>query len=428
MIGAAATCTLSVTNAGSIVETYTLSIVGELEPYASVEPGTLSLYPGSEGSATVTILVPADANLPAGDLPFGVLVTPTAEPGETEVPEAVAHLQPTRDVTAELTPRTSHGSRNGRHSLALDNRGNEPVTVALSGKDPDAVLEFRFRPSTLVVPPNSAAFATVRAHPLERIWRGAPRTRQFSIVAALVTPDAPAVPVAQVDATMLQDPLLPPWTGKVVAAALVAIAALGGLWFLALKPAMKSTAEDAVAAPLASVSAKAEEARVKAEQAGEKADNAKDTSSGTEKKVTKDLAEKEAEIAAREASLIGQPFGERWALSAKPGKSVDKSYTVPKDKILQVTDISFESQGSTAVIEWFRDDYSFGAVQARNFRDIHDYHNVSPYVFTEGQKLVVKLSCTTPAPGATSCENAFGAVGSLLDKPKPTPTPSPTPS
>lgn len=95
------------------VEGCTLTVVGELAPYATVEPATLLLYPESEGSATVTITLPRDAGIEAGEVPFGVVVEPQEHPADTAVPDAVARRQaqagpdPDADTgSGQLAPRS----------------------------------------------------------------------------------------------------------------------------------------------------------------------------------------------------------------------------------------------------------------------------------------------------------------------------------
>ncbi|MEV6416007.1 hypothetical protein [Kribbella sp. NPDC051718] len=430
--GTPAQCQVQLANRGSIVEAYTLTPVGDLAGYAVIEPATLSLYPDAEGTATITITVPREAVVEAGDVAFGVLVQPHEHPADTAVPEAVAHVQAFSDITAELTPRTSHGSRIGRHTLAIDNRGNRPVTVELTGKDPDAVMEFRFSPSTVEIAPGTAAFSKIKARPLERIWRGTSKTRQFSVIVTQVItggPNGTKAVLTSVDGMMVQDPILPAWTGKAIAGGLAAAALLVGLWFVALRPAIDSSAENAVEKPLKQMQQKVDEAKTEAGAAQQAANTAQNSAKNTAKGQTeqeKNMSDREKELAAQAAAMVGTPFSQRWPLKAKPGKSVEESFEVPKDKVLRITDVNFESQGSTGWLDLRKGKNSLGGVAPQYFRNIQDYRYISPLAVLEaGEKVVVSLDCTTPAPGATDCENAVMVGGILTDKP-PAPTTPPT--
>ncbi|GAA0600229.1 hypothetical protein GCM10009534_38280 [Kribbella sandramycini] len=417
--GVPATCRVTVANRGSVVEAYTLTPVGDLAAYAVIEPATLSLYPDAEGNATVTITVPQEAVVQAGDVPFGVLVEPKEHPADTAVPEALVHVQPFSDLSAELTPRTSHGSRTGRHTLSIDNRGNQPVTVELTGKDPDAVVEFRFSPSTVEVQPGAAAFAKVKARPLDRIWRGAPKTRQFSIVVTQVAHGGrPGATITTVDGMMVQDPILPSWTGKAIAGVLAAAALLTGLWFAVLKKEVESAAQHAVEKPLQAVAKKAEEAKTTAGEAKDTAETAQTQSNNTAKgQNNKDVvqAAKDKEAAAAAAAAVGEPFSRRFQLSARPGRTDQASFTVPDGKNLRITDVNFESQGSTGYLDLRRNSDSLGGVAPQYFRNIQDFRYIAPLaVLTPGQKVVVHLRCDAPAPGATTCVNAIFVGGNIV--------------
>jgi hypothetical protein len=429
--GTPAQCQVTVANRGSVVEAYSLSPVGDLAAYAVIEPATLSLYPDAEGTATVTINLPQEAVVQAGDVPFGVLVEPKEHPADTAVPEALVHVQPFSDLTAELTPRTSHGSRVGRHTLAIDNRGNQPVTVELVGKDPDAVVEFRFSPSTVEVAPGAASFAKVKTRPLDRIWRGTPKTRQFSIIVTQVAHGGQkGATITTVDGMMVQDPILPSWTGKAILGVLAAAAVLTGLWFGVLKHEVKSAAQQAVEKPLAAVAQKADEAKKTAGDAQTQASTAQTQANNTGKAQNNQAqaqTEREKQLQAQAAAAVGTPFSRRWPLSAKPGGTDQASFTVPQGQILRITDVNFESQGSTGYLDLRRDNTSLGGVAPQYFRNIQDYRYISPLAeLTGGQKVVVNLTCTAPAPGATTCENAIFVGGNLVPAPVPVKPAKPT--
>lgn len=422
--GVAAQCRVTVANRGSVVEAYTLTPVGDLAAYAVIEPAVLSLYPDAEGSATVTITVPQEAVVQAGDVPFGVLVEPKEHPADTAVPEALVHVEPFSDVSAELTPRTSHGSRVGRHTVSIDNRGNQPVTVELTGKDPDAVMELRFSPSTLEVQPGAAAFAKVKARPLDRIWRGTSKTRQFSIVVTQVARGSqPGATITKVDGMMVQDPILPSWTGKAIVGALAAAALLTGLWFAVLRPSVESAAQNAVEKPLAAIkkeTAVAKEVAVKAEEKAQVAQQQSNNTQNGQNNKDKAQTERDKQAVAAAAAAVGTPFAQRWPLSAKAGASDQATYIVPAGKMLRITDVNFESQGSTGMLDLRKNKDSLGGVATQYFRNIQDYRYIAPLaVLQPGDKVVVHLDCTAPAPGATTCENAIMVGGNLVAAPPP---------
>ncbi|WP_405059069.1 hypothetical protein OG474_40975 [Kribbella sp. NBC_01505] len=436
--GGTVACLVQVTNHNSVVESYTLTVGGDLAPYSTIEPATLSLYPGTEDSATVLITLPEDTAIAAGEVPLAVVVQST-ETGEVVVPEAVVLVEPLDAVTAELTPRTSHGRRRARHRLAIDNRGNRPVDVTFAGKDPEAVIDFKFTPSSLRVAPGTAAFVKVRVHPLERHWRGPAITRQFSLSALAVgragTPTRPDQgPLATVDGAMVQDATLPSSLGKTVGALVATAAAVAAAWLFVLKPAIKSTAEEAVSKPVSQIGQQASQAKDAADKAQQAAGEAGKKTVPTvdpSKQKAEDEAQRQRDELekAQQQALQGTPFDKHISVTANAAQvKTGTLFTVPKGKILRITDLVYESPGDVGIIEVLRDEQILFSLQTQTFRDGFDQHVVSPIIFTEGQKLLIRLRCTTPAPGDSQCRNGAYVGGSLAATPPPVPKPTSTPT
>jgi hypothetical protein len=132
------------------------------------------------------------------------------------------------DLSAELTPHSSHGRRSGMHELRVRNGGNVPIPVQLSCKDPDALLRFHLQPEALTVAPGAGGQAHVRAKPHHLRWLGRPQPHPFQVIA---TPQR-GVPLTR-DGIMGQDPVIPSWVPPLLALAVAAVAAV--LFFL-LKP------------------------------------------------------------------------------------------------------------------------------------------------------------------------------------------------
>ena len=117
------------------------------------------------------------------------------------------------DPYAELVPRTSRGSRSGSHELAVDNRGNSRLSAEIEALDADQQLKFDVNPPAVVVEPGMAGFAKVKVSPAKRFWRGQPKTKPFQL---FVKPEGGA-PI-QLDGTLLQESVLPPWFLKALLA------------------------------------------------------------------------------------------------------------------------------------------------------------------------------------------------------------------
>ena len=229
--GAEATVPLHIRNDGEIVEEYRLRVVGPGGAWTDVVPRIVSLYPGQNATASVEFRPPRSADVPAGEFPYAVQVLPTEHPEDAVAPEGVFQLLPFNQTTAELLPRQSRGCFGARHRVAVDNYGNVPVTVTLTGSDPGDLLQFSWRQPTLTVAPGTVEFARVQVSARSKIWRGMPSTHSFAVAAKPA--DGPPVVL---DGIHVQEPVLPRWIVKALLVLVLFILALVALWFVLLNP------------------------------------------------------------------------------------------------------------------------------------------------------------------------------------------------
>ncbi|HMC08696.1 MAG TPA: hypothetical protein VKL22_05190 [Actinomycetota bacterium] len=379
--GSEAISEIRVRNTGKVVDQFLLGVVGDPAAWASVEPPSLSLLPGDEGVATVRFRPPRSSDVRAGSFPFGVKVVSKEDPEGSVTEEGTLEVAPFRDLGAELIPRTARGRTDARYELAVDNRGNQTLNADLAAVDPNDNLRFRFSPPALGADPNTAVFSKLTVRPAKRFLRGVPKTHTFQ---AVVKPRS--TPPVTVDGVMLQEPILPAWLPK-AALALVALALLAGvLWLTLLKPAIKSSAKEAVAAPLATQSA-----QVAALAAGQK--QVRDA-------VTKLTGSPLPTPSVSLPALVtgpGDPVHSRLpagSVTYAPGSDKsDSGYTVPANMTLSVADILLENpQGDSGTVLVQQDGSTLLVENLDNFRDL-DYHFVSPPVLTAGQHLILRVQC-----------------------------------
>ncbi|WP_426977678.1 hypothetical protein ACQCSU_00730 [Pseudarthrobacter sp. O4] len=232
---------LHIRNDGEIVEEYRLRVVGPSGSWTEVVPGFVSIYPGQAATASVEFRPPRSAAVPAGEFPYGVQVVPTEHPEDAVVPEGVLQLLPFYETAAELMPRSSRGRLGASHRVAVDNRGNVPITVTFTGSDPGDLLDISSREPVLTVQPGTVEFARVRVRALRAIWRGRSETHAFAVAAQPL--DGPPVVL---DGTHVQEPVLPAWIFKAVLLLVLLVLGLAALWFLVLRFAAEPTAPAAV--------------------------------------------------------------------------------------------------------------------------------------------------------------------------------------
>ncbi|MHB8893341.1 MAG: COG1470 family protein, partial [Candidatus Limnocylindrales bacterium] len=109
-------------NTGTVVDEFVLDVLGDAAGWAAVEPGSVSLFPGAEGTAKAVFSPPRASGTPAGHVPFGLRARSREDPAGSAVEEGSVEVGAFQEPYAELVPRTSRGSSSGSHDLAVDNR------------------------------------------------------------------------------------------------------------------------------------------------------------------------------------------------------------------------------------------------------------------------------------------------------------------
>jgi len=384
--GQTVTWAATVRNTGSVVDEFTLTVVGDAAAWAVVEPGSLSLFPGAEGAAEIRFSPPRVPTQRAGPVPVGVKAASREDPAGSTVEESTLTVGSFQELTAELVPRTSRGRRSGRHEVAVDNRGNTPLRVRLRGTDADEQVALDVTPASMAPGPGKATFGRVHVVARKRFLRGAPQSRPFQLVAE--SDDAPPVTV---DGAFMQEAMFPRWA---LAALIALLLALLLLWFALLRPAIQTAAKNAVG----------EELAVSAEPAGDEgpADGAGD---GAAEEPAPEPAVTTLPPAPPESLVPVAPPTTITTLVPLKGNAIDgrlfltrpgsASYTVPDGNRLQLTDIVLQNpNGNSGTVQLKRDGITLLVVNLDNFRDL-DYHFVSPIAFNPGQRLVFTADCSS---------------------------------
>lgn len=415
--GADARTQMRVRNTGGVVDQFDLQVLGSASSWAVVEPPSISLFPGAEQTVDVVFRPAKISSIPAGRTTFAVRASSHEDPHGSSVEEGVIDVLTYDDRSAELIPRTSKGKRSATHDLAVDNRGNSPINVALSGLDPEGTLGFEFVPAHLTVDPGTAQFVKVKVRPARYFWRGPNKTLPFSVCA-----DEPGHPPVMVDATMVQVPVLPKWFWKAVLAILAVLLLLVILWFALVKPEIKSSAREAIqpidsrldAASIPELAAPGEAGGGAEEAGGGGGGGGGPTTTTTTPAPATGTTVPGAGTgtgagAGTSASPFGDPFDIR--LEVQTGTAPSASYTVPTDQTFALTDVVFQNpQGDTGRLTVSRGTTVLWELSLENFR-LHDLHTISPVIVKGGEQLTVTITCTLPGPGAAQCVDAVSLAG-----------------
>lgn len=390
--GAEAALEVKVRNSGSVVDEFTIEVVGDGGPWATADPPTLALFPGAEGTSRITFRPPRASSTRAGTVGFGVMARSREDPTGSTVEEGSLDVAPFLEPAGELIPRTSHGSRTGRHDLALDNRGNIRLEAALEGLDADRLVRFDIDPPTLSVDPGVAGFARVLVKPAKRFWRGPAKTRPFQLS---VQPDAPGATPLVIEGSYLQESILPWWFTRAVIALAALLIGLILLWLFVLQPQIKSTAaqtlEDFGFSPKPGSSAAGGGGGGGGATPGPAASN--------------------------ELTVTPQPGGGQ---TQTDGRLTTKNEVKPTNGTLFVTDLIFSNPTGASGDLTLQRTSPTGVTQLlvlrlENFRDL-DFHFVTPITVRAGEVLALVANCgppTTPTTTPSECAPAVFFSGYL---------------
>lgn len=217
--GGTITTTVTVHNSGTRVENFRLVVQGPVASWATLEPASVSVYPGSEAKSTLRFAPPRSAAAQAGQAWYTVQAMSTVHPGLVENVNGMLEVAPFRGLDAELTPRTTRGRFGTVHTVRVTNQGNvvEPVTVSAS--DPESLLRFDLPAGEIRIRPGVQQIGLLVRAPLR--LTGQPRTYPFQ---AVVTP-RPPLPPLRLDGSRETVVLAPFWV-LITAAAVLLIAVL----------------------------------------------------------------------------------------------------------------------------------------------------------------------------------------------------------
>jgi len=381
--GSVASCTVIVKNTGTVVDQFTIDVLGDPGAFASADPPALSLFPGAEGTTVVSFAPPRASTTPAGSLPFGIRARSKEDAAGSAVEEGVLTVATFSDLFAELVPRSSHGSRGATHELAVDNRGNARINASITAADADQLLGFDVQPPGMVVEPGTAGFAKVRVRPITRFWRGQPKTRPFKVAVA----GDEARPIV-LDGTLVQEAILPRWLVPALLALLGLLILAALVWALFLQPAINSAATQALAdagfTPRPSVAS-----------GGGGSSPAPGGASPSPAASAGAGASPSPAASAGAPTPTPAPVGNGVPQDGRLASDGSNPATATFSSTFYLTDLVFANpNGRAGTLQLLRDGFVLITLRLENFRDL-DFHYVTPIVVQKGQKLTFTATCTS---------------------------------
>jgi cytoskeletal protein RodZ len=403
------TCELTLSNTGSIVEQFSIMVLGDAVAWIRADPPVVSMFPGAQQTVTLHFAPPRDHTTLAGELPFAIKVIPSNEPEESVTEEGVIHVGSFNDLGAELLPRNPTGRVLGRQRLAVDSRGNMPLPVAMSALDASDALRFRFRPALLTAAPGAAHFVHIRIRPHKRFWKGPQQLKPYKVTVS-AEGERPLV----LDGQFTQRAVLPKWVYALVALIVAAVL----IWFFILKPAVHDTAVNANKAALTAAQTAAANAQKQANSANSAANSANSKANqaiaaATGKKVpattttsttSTTLAKaKPVTVAATPTTLpppVTSPTDGRLEAVAAPGSTaLTQTVMIPAGTTLTLSDLILQNisgSSGTARIQRLVPNQPAQDLLVENLTNLKDqeYTFNTPIVFTHDQQMQLRVDCS----------------------------------
>jgi hypothetical protein len=417
--GEETTCEIRLFNNGTVVDQFTLDVIGDAKEWTTLSTSTVNVFPQQEATVELTFAPPRSADLPAGDVSFAVRVLSREDTEGSTVHEGTIEIGGFTEPALELTPRTAGGRLTAKFRVVVTNTGNAPLDADLFTADPDDKLGLRLRERRVRVDGGTSTIIKLRARPHKMLIKGESKTLPFQVIAE----DQDGVSLTA-DGAMTQRALLPKSFGKIVALAVVAIAAVVLLYQTVLKPVVQSEAGQAAvekAHELASNAQQAEDSAKQAQEQAKKAEEQAQQAAGQAKDAAGNASGAARQEGGQFPALAGTDGGDgqsaggplravdfRIQTKAKaPDRFETFEYLTPPDQTIYLSDIYLGNPfGDSGVVQLRRNDSVLMEVDMRNFRD-SDYHFVQPIEFKPGDRVVLAVQCaqsgTTPA-GAPAAE------------------------
>jgi len=152
---------VTVRNVGPVVETYSLSSVGNGSGWVSLVPSELSLFPGDENSAAIVIKPPRASRVGAQTYPIGIKATSEVDPNESTVAELSVTVDPFYESALNVSKTTLEMRRRTSTYASITNNGNTTVRIILRLWDPDGRLRFKVDDSLIELAPGETSWTRV---------------------------------------------------------------------------------------------------------------------------------------------------------------------------------------------------------------------------------------------------------------------------
>jgi len=367
--GEVAEVRVSLTNLGTVVDAFTLSVVGLDPSWYALAQSEVRLFPEDQATVVLRVQPAPGYGTQAGVYPFTVIATSRDNPNDRAQGLVTLTLASVGEIGIRVEPQRV-SARKGSYWVMLHNPGNSTRQLVLVFTDPEEALRYTlgapvqseaaggqppsyappasvsapiargegYLEHDLEIPPGSDLAFPVVVRPMKRVWTG--KERAFPFQARVHPPGVEweAQEEKRAEASLVYRPILAAWSGlpgalrRALALAL-ALLILGLLLFLLLRP------EDSASGPASAASQTATALAASAAQ----------TMQGVSKSQTAVVAANGGNMVAANATLAAMNMLPEQVVSAQTatalaleaqavgGPSIDKFYLVLPSPTVELT-------------------------------------------------------------------------------------------
>jgi len=215
---------MTVRNVSGIVESFSLTPLGPAAPWVEVLPNEVSLFPGDEGTATITFRPPRVPGVVAGEYVVAIRALSQVMRDSASTDELLVTVAPYYQASSDIARSTFTVRTKAETQLEIVNRGNATVVYHVSAVDPEGYMKVELEEDKVSLAPGETAWVTLRLKLAPRLLGTANENR---MVTAQIVPvrnadtDAPIVDVEPMvqRVTVLHKPFITlrmGWFGRIV--------------------------------------------------------------------------------------------------------------------------------------------------------------------------------------------------------------------
>ena len=215
---------MTVRNVSGIVESFSLTPLGPAAPWVEVLPTEVSLFPGDEGTATITFRPPRVPGVVAGEYVVAIRALSQVMRDSASTDELLVTVAPYYQSSSDIARSTFTVRTKAETQLEIVNRGNATVVYHVSAVDPEGYMKVELEEDKVSLAPGETAWVTLRLKLAPRLLGTANENR---MVTAQIVPvrnadtDAPIVDVEPMvqRVTVLHKPFITlrmGWFGRIV--------------------------------------------------------------------------------------------------------------------------------------------------------------------------------------------------------------------